>query len=987
MNFRRFTSYLRIGTIAFFAFIGTYALGQTPATTGAIHGQALDPSGAAVAGATVLLNDTNGQSTGATTNQQGVFDLKGLAPGKYTLEIVAKGFALYKNEDVEIAAGQVKNLNISLSIEEQEQQVVVSGETSTVDVNPANNAGAITISGKELDALPDDPDELQTDLEALAGPSAGPNGGQFYIDGFTAGQLPPKASIREIRINQNPFSAEYDKVGYGRIEIFTKPGTDKWHGQVSINASDSALNSKNPFFDSSSAGGAAFPPYYTAQYSANIGGSLGKKASVFITTDIRDINDVEVVNAQTVDPTTFAIIPFSAAISNPRKRYNVSPRLDYQLTKTNTLSVRYQYFRNNETNDGITAFSLPSQAYNSLSTEQTLQVSDTQAFGTNIINETRFQYLRDESSQIAQSTAPTVSVGGAFTGGGNNQGNIIDSTNHYELQNYTSIQLKKNLLKFGGRLRGLTDVNSATSGFNGAFFFPSIQAYQATLEGTEQAAVQYSITGNANPNLNLTRFTAGQVDVGLFVQDDWRVKPNITVSLGVRFEAQNEIHDHDDWAPRLGFAWGIGRGKNPPKTVLRAGFGIFYDRFNETFALQAERLGGGADALTQFVVTNPGFFNSATPVPIAGLPPTLTLPTIYQLEHNLRAPSTTQTAVTLERQLTKIANMSVTYLNSRGADQLFSNNINTPFLGEYNPAEPLLNRPLGPIGNVYEYESEGIFRQNQLFVQGTVRAGSKLLITSYYVLNYAKSDTSGANSFPSNPFNVLEDYGRASFDIRNRFFTLASVALPYGFRFSPFLIASSGVPFNVTLNQDLIGSSQFNQRPTFATGSTNPNAVVTVPGFPAFNTLPSPGEEIPVNFLTSAGRFVLNVRLSKTFGFGKVADRPGGAGGGGGGRGGGGGAGGGGGRGPGGPFGGGGGGFGGLETTSKRYTITLSINARNVFNNVNAQVPSAILNPPTETTPASASAFFARPNALAPQPYSTGGAANRQIFLQASFGF
>jgi hypothetical protein len=987
MKFRRLISCLRIATIAFFGFMGTHALGQTPATTGSLHGQALDPSGAAVTGATVLLNAADGHSNAATTNQQGAFDLKELAPGKYTLEIVAKGFGLYKNEDVEIAAGQVKNLNISLSIEEQEQQVVVSGETPMVDVSPQNNAGAITISGKELDALPDDPDELQTDLEALAGPSAGPNGGQFYIDGFTGGQLPPKASIREIRINQNPFSSEFDKVGYGRIEIFTKPGTDKWHGQVSINASDSGLNSKNPFFDSSNAGDNQFPGYYTTQYSANIGGSLSKKASLFVTMDIRDINDVEVVNAQTVDPTTFAIIPFSAAIANPRKRYNVSPRLDYQLTKTNTLSVRYQYFRNNEMNDGITAFSLPSQAFNSLSTEQTLQVSDTQAFGTNIINETRFQYLRDESSQIAQSTAPTVSVGGAFIGGGNSQGNIIDSTNHYELQNYTSIQLKKNLLKFGGRLRGLTDVNSATSGFNGAFVFPSIQAYQATLEGTEQAAVQYSITGNANPSLNLTRFTEDQVDVGLFVQDDWRVKPNITLSFGLRFEAQNEIHDHDDWAPRLGFAWGIGRGKTPPKTVLRAGFGIFYDRFNETNALQTERLGGGADALTQFVVTNPGFFNSTTPIPIAGLPPTLTLPTIYQLQHNLRAPSTTQTAVTLERQLTKIANVSVSYLNSRGADQLFSNNINTPFLGQYDPAAPLLNRPLGPIGNVYEYESEGIFRQNQLIVQGTVRSGAKLLVTAYYTLNYAKSDTSGVNSFASNPFNVLEDYGRASFDIRNRFFMLASIALPYGFRFSPYLIASSGLPYNVTLSQDLLGSSQFNQRPTFATSSTPAGNVVTVPGFPAFNTVPTAGKEIPVNFLTSAGRFTMNVRLSKVFGFGKVADRSAGAGGAGrGGPGGPGGGGGGGGRGPGGPFGGGGGGFGGLEATSKRYTVTLSINARNLFNNVNAAVPSAVLNPPTAGFPASASAFFAVPNAPAGGPYSS-GAANRQIFLQASFGF
>ena len=116
-----------------------------------------------------------------------------------------------------------------------------------MDVDPENNAGAIILKDKDLEALSDDPDELMSELQALAGPSAGPNGGQIYIDGFTGGQLPPKASIREIRINQNPFSAEYDKLGYGRIEIFTKPGTDKFHGQLFLIGNTAGFNSRNPF--------------------------------------------------------------------------------------------------------------------------------------------------------------------------------------------------------------------------------------------------------------------------------------------------------------------------------------------------------------------------------------------------------------------------------------------------------------------------------------------------------------------------------------------------------------------------------------------------------------------------------------------------------------------------------------------------------------------------------------------------------------------
>src|SRR5580700_1620481 len=334
----------------------TAAQASAQVGTGTIRGQVTDPSAAAVVGASIIATAADGTSLAATTNRDGVFELKGVAPGKYTVEVIAPGFALYKNDAVQVAAGQIQQLNVGLTIEAEQQQVTVTDQSGAVDVSPTNNAGAIVINGAALDALPDDPDELQTDLTALAGPSAGPNGGQFYIDGFTAGQLPPKSAIREIRINQNPFSAQYDKVGYGRIEIFTKPGTDKWHGGFSVNGNDSALNTRNPFFNSSEASGTPYPGYYSVQYSGNIGGPLSKKASFFFTEDIRDIHDLGIVNAETVDPTTVAsasctqavesptltplqLVPCSAAIANPRKRYNLGPRLDYAVSNTNTFTA------------------------------------------------------------------------------------------------------------------------------------------------------------------------------------------------------------------------------------------------------------------------------------------------------------------------------------------------------------------------------------------------------------------------------------------------------------------------------------------------------------------------------------------------------------------------------------------------------------------------------------------------------------------------
>src|SRR5882724_8046969 len=216
--------------------------------TATLRGQVTDPSGSFVVTATVLLTTPNGDAITANTNREGIYEFKGLAPGKYGVKVIAAGFTPFEKDAVDIVAGQTQKLDVKLTIETQEQKVVVTDQAAAaLDVNPASNAGAIVIQGKDLEALSDDPDELQSDLQALAGPSAGPNGGQIYIDGFTAGQLPPKASIREIRINQNPFSSEYDKLGYGRIEIFTKPGTDKLHGQLQIQGNASAFNSRNPF--------------------------------------------------------------------------------------------------------------------------------------------------------------------------------------------------------------------------------------------------------------------------------------------------------------------------------------------------------------------------------------------------------------------------------------------------------------------------------------------------------------------------------------------------------------------------------------------------------------------------------------------------------------------------------------------------------------------------------------------------------------------
>jgi hypothetical protein len=941
--------------------------------TGSLHGTVTDPSGAAVTNATVIAVTPDGTAKTTNTNRTGAYTIDGLAPGTYTLTVSAPGFADYAKDSVQVGGGSSQLVNIALAIAVEKEKINVTDQGTTVDTNPTNNAGAITLSGKDLDALPDDPDELQTDLEALAGPSAGPNGGQIYIDGFTAGQLPPKSSIREIRINQNPFSAEYDKLGYGRIEILTKPGTDKLHGQVSVMGNTSAFNSQNPFLTSE-------PPYHSVQYMGNVGGALGKKASFFLDMQRRNIDELSVITASCLTlACSGSAATASATVPNPHTRTNISPRLDYQISKNNTLTARYQFFHDTNDNAGIGQLSQATQAYNGTETEHTVQISDTQVLSTKVVNETRFQYLRESDRQVPLSTDPTVSVLGSFTGGGSIGGTSTDYQDHYELQNYTSMALGTHFLKFGGRLRAVRDTSVATNGFNGTWLFQSLAAYQQS----QPQPFQYSVTIAPNAPGTIPTVSVNVVDAGLYFQDDWKLRPNLTVSYGLRFETQNAIGDHGDWAPRVSFAWGIGGGqKTAAKTVLRGGFGMFYDRFGENNVLQAERLNGLTQL--QYVAT---CTLSSCPVPLVyPTPPTLSelqasSPTTYQISPRLRAPYIMQTALSLERQVTKSATVTLSYLNSRGFDQLLTRNINAPIPPATDPNDPTV-RPLGTLNNVYQYATEGIFRQNQLIVNANIRAGSRLTLFGFYTFNNVHSNTSGGFSgsggFPSNQYNIDADYGRAAYDAHHRLFLGGSISAPYGFRLSPFMIVSSGAPYNVTIGDDLNGDSITNDRPSLAVNPTG--SCISPTAACHYNLSPGPTDpRVPINYLTGPTQFTLNLRLSKTFGFGRETGGTGNSAGGGppqggpgGGRGGPGGGGGGFGRGPGAGM----GAIFGPGGTNHRYNLTFSVNARNVLNRVNLSNPIGNASSP----------FFGQSISLAGGPFSS-ASANRKLELQASFSF
>ncbi|HEY2499799.1 MAG TPA: carboxypeptidase regulatory-like domain-containing protein [Candidatus Angelobacter sp.] len=934
--------------IVFMFFICSGALlGQSSLTH--IHGQVTDATGAVIPGATITVKNSSGLVVSATSNGAGEYNIGNLVPGKYTISVTAKGFAP-ATQEAEVAIDQEKSTNITLQIVIKEEDIDVQSDAARVSTSPDNNASSLVLSGKDLDALSDDPDELQSELQALAGPSAGPNGGQIYIDGFTGGQLPPKSSIREIRINQNPFSAQYDRMGYGRIEILTKPGTDKIHGQFFFNDNHSFMDALNPF-------AALEPDFSTQMVNGNVGGPLGKKASYQINAERRNINEATVVLPQAFTAASTPVI----GVLNPRVRTNVSTRLDYQVSASNTLMARYQYTQNHEQNDGIGQFSLPSQGYNQNGNENEIQVSDTQILSPHAINETRFEWERGSTDQNSLFFTPTINVLGQFTDGGNPLGISSVITNHYEVQNYTSINKGNHFMRLGGRLRATGNSSTSTQNFNGTFTFDSLAAFHS---GTPRQLTILS----GNPLIEDTF-----VDAGLYAEDDWKIRPNMTASYGLRFETQNGIHDHGDWAPRLGFAWGLGGKKNAaPKTVIRTGFGIFYDRFSQNLIMQAERL-NGINQKQVTITSTPGGSSAqnlanqallsslfAAYPNIPSLPALAATPTTtYTIDPALRAPYTVQFAGSVERQITKTATLTGTYLHSHGVHQFFSSVLSS------NPVPQ------------YQFESGGVFNQDQFIVSFNMRAGTRLTIFSFYTFSHANSDTAGATSFASDPSRgIAADYGRASFDVRHRLFFGGTVALPHGFRLSPFMVANSGAPFNVIIGRDINGDSIFNDRPAFATDLSRPSVVQT--DFGAFDTSPIAGQTIiPSNFGTSPAQFTFNLRLSKTIGIGPRVEatnnnpaqqdhQRGGPGGGRGGEGG---------RGPGGPMvmr----GPMGGPEKSNQKYSLTFSAHARNLFNNVNPAPPVGNLS----------SALFGQSTSLSGGVFNT-QSANRRVDLQVMFSF
>ncbi len=379
-----------------------------------------------------------------------------------------------------------------------------------------------------------------------------------------------------MRINSNPFSPEFDRPGFARVDIFTKAGSESLHGQAMTSQNSDALDTRNPLLTQK-------PPYRSQLYGVDIAGPLRRnKASFTLDLQERKIGDNAVILATTPQGILNQTMPA------PQSRTAVSPRVDYALNDRNNLTVRYQQIWNGLDNQGVGNFNLPSQAYHETQREQTAQVTETATLNPRLVTETRFQYLRSAVWTAPLNGGPAIDVVGEFSSGGAPVGDSGNVTGNWEASSITIYSAGKHTLKWGGRARDARLTDTSRNNFAGTFTFYNLAQFEA---GTP---AQFS------RNAGVAATQVSQADVGVFAGDDWRARSNLTLSFGVRYETQSNLGGRLEFAPRAGLAWSV------RKMVVRAGVGAFYNRIPLSTTLNRLRYNGATQQ--SYVIFNPAFF-------------------------------------------------------------------------------------------------------------------------------------------------------------------------------------------------------------------------------------------------------------------------------------------------------------------------------------------------------------------------------------------
>jgi len=746
-----------------------------------VKGRIMDASGSVMPGVQIKVYQGEKVIKEGTTSGSGDFEIP-VDPGEYKLEMTAPDFDTYS--EVVRVTPDMGPLSVTMQLAQITQNIEVTETRNEISIDPDSSLNT-TVLGKDfIDALPDDEDELTTYLQEIAGSRGGAGGGgNFVIDGFTGGRVPPKDQIQEIRINNNPFSSEFSGIGYGRVEIITKAGTGDYHGNLNFFFKDESLNARNPF-------AATKPPYQQRNFNSNFNGPIIRNR-LSLNLNARN-NDFE--NSDTIR----AILPggqLATPVVLPNTNRGLNARSQWSVTKNNTMHLNMEYNRQDNKNQGVGGFNLQERASSRAARNFEFQMRETAVLSKSVIHEVRFQFRRDRSQTIPKTAGTAINVlDSFFAGGGQNKSS--SNNRNVEFGNLVMYSGRNWTIKTG--MQGLYRMNHSLSenNFIGTFTFSSLADYIA---GTP-----ITFTKNqGDPQLDVN-----QLELGTFLQNDWRPTQKLNLSFGVRYEAQTNIRDRNNFDPRLGLGFQLTK-----TTALRGGAGIFHQRLDENIVEQVLRLDGTRQQ--QIVIRFPSypdpFLNANGGVSPA--PPT----SLRVRAADLATPYSINSSISIEQQLPKGLGLTFPWDSTRGVRLYRSRNINSPLPSAPPNTQPpaTLLHPDPAQGNVNQLESSGLSRSNNFTIgfREFLRNKWNLTIFGNYTLGYAKNDTDGPFSLPASNYDLHSEWGRAGQDTRHRLFTGANFRLPWNANVTTQLNWSSSRPYNITTGFDDNGDTATNDRP------------------------------------------------------------------------------------------------------------------------------------------------------------------------------
>jgi len=793
--------------IVTFIFIGS-AYSQTIRGS-SIEGKLIDPSDSAVPGARMVLNGPGGERV-AETAIDGSFQFIGLAPGRYRLQTAVPGFASM-DQEVEVRRRPVTRVVLRLSLAAIKEEIFVSGNSKQVTTDVADNRNAISVEQGLLKTLPILNLDFLTTLSRFLDPS-NPNSGVFLVvDGMEARNVGVTASaVQEIKINQNPYTAEYPRWSRRRIEVITKSATDRYHGTFNFLFRDQHLNARDAF-------AVERPPEQRRIFEGSLLGPVGsgKKAS-FLLSGLRESEDLQAV--------IFAQGPNGLVTANaptPQQNTFFSMRMSYQPNDRHAMFWQVDFQDRWQNNLGVGRTVLPETGAQSRFREDEFIFNYRATITPHLLSQFRILLGRYWAPTKSNLDEPKCIVIDAFTAGGA-QADVLRTELHTSITWLLTQTLGRHTLKYGVNVpdwsrRGLSDRSNQL----GTFSFASLGDYRL--------AMPFSAVLQAGD----PRTVFVEKNLGAFLQDEWKVKPNLSLALGLRYDWQNYFGDTNNVSPRLAFAYSPSQRRN---FVIRGGAGMFYDRSGPAPIFDILRYNGSH--LRRYVISSPPFPPPGGSDWFSNLPASLT-----RLGDGAELPQMFQFNLGVERQLAKKTVLAVNYVGTRGSHQFRSRDGNAPLPPDFS------SRPDPNISVLRFIESASRLEGNALEVTLTGDLGPKITGLAQYTFGKTLSDTGGLSWFPADSFNPRGERGRADTDRRQQFNLLATGKFHPWFNFGASVSLLSGVPFNITTGHDENRDGLANDRPAGVTRNTGKGpgaAIIDLRWFREWRLKPSAKDKSPL---------------------------------------------------------------------------------------------------------------------------------------------